>query len=264
MVSPAARQGYRPGVTFDVAADAYASFMGRFAGPLAEQFVELAGLEPGWRVLDVGCGPGTVTAVLVERLGADRVAAVDPSPRFVPAVRELLPDVDVREGAAEDLPFADATFDAAVCQLVVPFMADPVRGLSEMGRVVRPGGVVAACAWDFEHGPVQVFWRAAEELAPGATVAIDLAGAREGHLAALMAAAGLVAARSTDLTVHVEIATFEEWWAPFAFRIGPAGEYYATLTTAERSALRTRCADLLPDEPFEIHGTARAATARKP
>jgi SAM-dependent methyltransferase len=251
-------------VTFDVAADAYASFMGRFAAPLAEKFVDLVGLQRGWRVLDVGCGPGTVTAVLAQRLGADRVAALDPSPSFVPAVRERLPDVDVREGAAEDLPFADATFDAAVCQLVVPFMADAVRGLSEMGRVVLPGGVVAACAWDFERGPVQVFWRAAEELAPGAAAAIDLAGAREGHLAELMTAAGLQDTRSTTLTVRVEIATFEEWWAPFAYRIGPAGEYFATLTTPQQSALRTRCGKLLAREPIEITGLARAATARRP
>ena len=223
-------RGYRPEVTFDVAADAYASFMGRFAAPLAEQFVDLVELEPGNRVLDVGCGPGTVTAVLARRLGSDHVAAVDPSPSFVPAVRERLPDVDVREGAAEDLPFADASFDVALCQLVVPFMADAVRGLSEMGRVVRHGGVVAACAWDFASGPVQTFWRAADELAPGASAAIDLAGAREGHLAELMTAAGLQVTRSAELTVHVEIATFEEWWAPFAYRIGPAGEYFATLT----------------------------------
>src|SRR4051794_38429233 len=117
--------------------------MGRFAAPLAWQFVELAGCQPGWRGVDVGCGPGTVTGVLVERLTAGHVAAADPSPSFVSAVRERLPGVDVREAAAEDLPFPDASFDAALCQLVVPFMDDPVRGLSEMGRVARPGGVVA-------------------------------------------------------------------------------------------------------------------------
>jgi SAM-dependent methyltransferase len=181
----------------------------------------------------------------------------------VPAVRERLPDVDVRESAAEDLPFADASFDVAVAQLVVPFMADPVRGLSEMRRVVRPGGTVAACAWDFEQGPVQVFWHAAEELFPGAAAAIDLPGAREGQLAELMTAAGLEDARSTTLGVRVEIRTFEEWWAPFAFRIGPAGEYFATLTGDERQALRTRCTELLPEEPIEIAGMARAATWRR-
>ena len=101
------------------------------------------------------------------------------------------------------------------------------------------------------------------ELAPGATAVIDLAGAREGHLAQLMTAAGLEFTRSAELTVHVEIATFEEWWAPFAYRIGPAGEYFATLSPGEQSALRALSAELLPREPIEISGVARAATATR-
>ena len=159
---------------FDVTADAYASFMGRFSEPLARQLVDLLDPAPGDRALDVGCGPGTLTAVLADRLGAEQLSAVDPSPSFVLAVRALLPEVDVRDGAAEELPFGDEVFDLATAQLVVPFMADPVRGLSEMRRVVRPGGLVAACAWDLHHGPVQVLWRAADELFPGASSAIDL------------------------------------------------------------------------------------------
>jgi ubiquinone/menaquinone biosynthesis C-methylase UbiE len=167
-------------VTFDVAADAYVSFMGRYSAPLAELFVDLVAARPGRRVLDVGCGPGTVTSVLVERLGADHVAAVDPSPTLASAARARFPAVDVRAAAAEELPFDDGAFEAAVAQLVVPFMADPVRGLSEMARVVRPGGSVAACAWDAEHGPVAPFWRAADELDRGAARAMRLLGSREG------------------------------------------------------------------------------------
>jgi trans-aconitate methyltransferase len=250
-------------VGFDASADAYARFMGRFSEPLARQLVDLIGPTPGDRALDVGCGPGTLTAVLADRLGANRVAAVDPSPTFVPAVRDLLPAVDVREGTAEERPFGDAEFDVVTAQLVVPFMADPVRGLAEMRRVVRPGGTVAVCAWDLEHGPVQVFWRAAEELFPGASAAIDLPGARDGQLAELMAAAGLEVERSTTLKVAVRISTFLQWWAPFAFGIGPAGEYFASLTDSERERLRARCAEVLPDEPLEITGVARAATSRR-
>jgi hypothetical protein len=111
---------------------------------------------------------------------------------------------------------------------------------------------------------VQEFWRAAEELVPGAAAAVDLPGAREGQLARLMTTAGLADIASTTLTVHVEVATFEEWWSPFSYRIGPAGEYFATLTAAQRSALRDRCAELLPDEPIQITGVAHAATARRP
>jgi trans-aconitate methyltransferase len=74
-------------VTFDVTADSYARFMGRFSEPLAVQFAKLAGVRAGQRVLDVGCGPGALTAQLVERLGAGAVWAIDPSGSFVAAVR---------------------------------------------------------------------------------------------------------------------------------------------------------------------------------
>jgi trans-aconitate methyltransferase len=248
---------------FDVTADAYASFMGRFSEPLARQLVDLLDPSPGDRALDVGCGPGTLTSVLAERLGGDQLAAVDPSPSFVQAVRALLPEVDVRDGAAEELPFGDEVFDLVTAQLVVPFMADPARGLSEMRRVVRRGGTVAACAWDLDDGPVHVLWRAADELLPGASAAIDLPGARDGQLAALMTAAGLDVLLSTTISVRVQIATFEEWWAPFSFGIGPAGEYVAGLTDGDRERLRARCLELLPDEPLEIVGVARVATSRR-
>lgn len=89
---------------------------------------------------DVGCGPGALTGVLVERLGADHVRAVDPSEPFVEACRERFPGVDVRQGAAESLPFEDASCDVAAACLVVHFMTDPVAGVAEMGRVTRTGG----------------------------------------------------------------------------------------------------------------------------
>ena len=129
--------------------------------------------------------------------------------------------------------------------------------------MVRRGGTVAACAWDFAHGPVHVLGRAADELFPGASAAIDLPGARDGQLADLMTRAGLQVRLSTTLSVRVQIATFEEWWAPFSFGIGPAGEYVATLTDGDRQRLRARCVDLLPEEPLEIVGVARVATSRR-
>ena len=132
-------------MSFNVTADAYARFMGRFSEPLAAQFIEYAGVRAGQRAVDVGCGPGVLTAPLVERLGADSVAAIDPSAPFIEVVRERWPGIDVRAGDAEHLPFADDDFDLALAQLVVHFMTDPVAGLREMGRVTRPGGVVAAC-----------------------------------------------------------------------------------------------------------------------
>jgi ubiquinone/menaquinone biosynthesis C-methylase UbiE len=133
-------------VSFEVSAGAYLQFMGRYSEPLAGRFADLAEVRRGQRVLDVGCGPGALTAELADRVGAGAVSAAEPSASFVAAVRERLPGVDVRLAAAERLPFPDGAFDAAMAQLVVHFMADPVQGLREMARVTRPGGLVAWAA----------------------------------------------------------------------------------------------------------------------
>ena len=156
---------------FEVAAEKYDRFMGRYSMPLAPKLVELAGIAPGQRVLDVGCGPGALTTALAERVGAENVSAVDPSAPFVAAARERNPGADVREAAAEQLPFGDDDFDAALAQLVVHFMADPRQGIREMARVTRPGGVVAASVWDHGggRGPLSPFWAAARRFDPGFT-----------------------------------------------------------------------------------------------
>src|SRR5215212_205106 len=104
--------------------------MGRYSIKLSPGLADLAGVVAGQRVIDVGCGPGALTAELVERLGAANVVAVDPSDSFVAAARARHPDVDVRQESAEALPFADDSFDAALAQLVVNFMSDPVAGLA--------------------------------------------------------------------------------------------------------------------------------------
>jgi SAM-dependent methyltransferase len=249
-------------VSFDVSAEAYARFMGRYSEPLAVQFADLAGVGRGQWALDVGSGPGALTAELVRRLGADAVCAVDPSASFAAAVRERLPGVDVRLSAAEQLPFPNAMFDAALAQLVVHFMADPVAGLCEMSRVTRPGGTVAACVWDHagDRGPLSVFWRAVRELDPAANDESGLAGAREGHLATLFAQAGFSGVRASVLTVRVRYASIAEWWEPYTLGVGPAGTYVASLSPPHAAALREQCQRLLPAGPITVDATAWAAT----
>jgi ubiquinone/menaquinone biosynthesis C-methylase UbiE len=249
-------------VSFDVAADAYDRFMGRYSVHLAPQLADLAGVEPDQRVLDVGCGPGALTAELVDRLGAASVSAVDPSEPFVVAVRERLPGVDVGLAPAEDLPFDDGAFDAALAQLVVHFMRDPVRGLGEMARVTRAGGVVAACVWNHASGdgPLATFWQAARDLDLNVVDESNLAGAREGHLAELFGQAGLREVEQHVLEVRVEHATFDEWWEPYTLGVGPAGSYVAGLDEEARARLRERCRESLPPAPFVQ--TARAWAAR--
>jgi SAM-dependent methyltransferase len=249
-------------VTFSVAADAYDRFMGRYSAPLAPRFAEFAGVGVGEHVLDVGCGPGALTAELVSRAAA--VSAVDPSESFVAAARTRHPNVDVRRAAAEELPFADREFDAALAQLVVHFMADAVAGLREMARVTRAGGVVAACVWDHAGGggPLAAFWDAAHELEPDADDESRLAGARRGHLTELFAAAGLSEIEEAAISADVEHPTFEEWWEPFTLGVGPAGAFVAQLDAAGQARLRELCRKRLPAAPFTVSARAWAARGR--
>jgi len=249
-------------VSFAVGADAYDRFMGRYSVPLAPHFADFAAVAAGQRALDVGCGPGALTAELVERLGAAAVSAVDPSEPFVAAARERHPGVTVRRAAAEQLPFGDQAFDAALAQLVVHFMADPVAGLREMARVTRNRGVVAACVWDHAggQGPLSPFWEAARELDPDVEDESQLAGAREGHLSELFEAARLHEIEESVLSVDVEQPSFEEWWEPFTLGVGPAGAYAAGLDAERQARLRALCRERLPAAPFVL--TARAWAAR--
>jgi len=237
--------------------------MGRFSQPLAVQFAQLAGLRAGQRALDVGCGPGALTAGLVQRLGSRAISAIDPSASFVAAVRDRFPEIGVVRGVAERLPFADRTFDATLAQLVVHFMTDAVCGLAEMARVTRPGGTVAACVWDHAGGtgPLGAFWQAVHDLDPGARDEAALPGAREGHLAELCAAAGLQQIQPGSLTVEIRFETFTDWWEPFTLGVGPAGAYVSQLGQAQREDLRTRCAQLLPPAPFQLSASAWSVRA---
>ncbi|MDC7121514.1 class I SAM-dependent methyltransferase [Cellulomonas fimi] len=248
---------------FDVGADAYDRFMGRFSQPLAALFADALGVGAGERVLDVGSGPGALTSRLVERAGAEHVTAVDPTEAFVAAVRERLPGVDVRRAPAEALPFEDDTFDAALAQLVVHFMADPVAGLGEMRRVTRPGGTVAASVWDQEErGPLTAFWRAARALDPRVRGESDLAGVRRGHLASLMRDAGVAGVEEGELTVSLTFASFEDWWEPFTLGVGPAGRHVRLVDDATRSRLRDLCALELGPPPFTVDATAWCVRGR--
>lgn len=247
-------------MSFDVAATAYDDFMGRYSRLLAAQMADLAGVRAGQRVLDVGCGPGALTAELVERLGPEHVAAVEPSAPFVEAIRQRFPGVAIQQASAESLPFPDGAFDAALAQLVVHFMADPVAGLVEMKRVTRPRGVVAACVWDHGggKGPLSLFWQAAHELDPDVKDESGLAGAFEGSLASLFRAAGLRDLVETVVSADLEHQSFEEWWEPFTRGVGPAGSYTAGLDPERQAQLREACRRLLPAGSFVLPARAWA------
>jgi SAM-dependent methyltransferase len=244
-------------VSFVVSPEAYARFMGRYADPLAEVFVAFAGVGRAAKVLDVGCGPGALTAHL-RSVGAE-VAAIDPSPPFVDAIRTRFPDMDVRQGTAEEMPYDTGVFDAALAQLVVHFMTDPVAGTRQMARVTRPEGVVAACVWDGPAGALAPFWDAVHVIDPDAEDEALLSGAHRGHLTEIFEAAGLHAVEEDAIAVDVVHPTFEEWWEPYTYGVGPAGDYVKSLDVDARARLEAVARERLGSGPFTVTAAAWAA-----
>lgn len=250
--------------TFRASADAYDALVGRYSPQLASALIDFAGIEPGICALDVGCGTGALTAALAGRLETANVAAADPSEPFVEACRERLPGVEVVVAGAEALPFSNATFDAALAQLVVNFMADAEAGVREMARVTRPGGVVASCVWDYagEMTLLRAFWDAAREVDPAGAAAADegvvMRWCGEGELADLWRAAGLSDVRFAPLSVSASYADFEDLWWPLPTGVAPSGAFCKSLDEDRRGALHDAYRRRLGvgDAPFEL--TARA------
>ena len=249
-------------MSFAVGADAYDRFMGRYSMPLAPTFADLAAVDGGQRVLDVGCGPGALTAELAERVGPKAVAAVDPAGQFVAALRERHPGVEVQRAAAEQLPFDDGTFDATLAQLVVHFMAQPVTGLREMARVTRRDGVVAACVWDHAGGggPLSVFWEAVHELDADAADESQLPGAREGHLGQLFREAGCCArSRRACCRSTSSIRRSRSGGRPTRSASGRQACTSPGSSQIGRPSSVERCRELLPEAPFVVSARAWAA-----
>jgi SAM-dependent methyltransferase len=248
---------------------AYDRFMGRYSRPLAVSFADAAGVVAGQSALDVGCGPGALTGVLADRLGAGSVSAFDPSPPFVAECMARHPGVEVRLGQAEAVPFAAGSFDRVLAQLVLHFVSDPVRVASEFRRVLRPEGVAAACVWDLASGMEMLrhFWDAAlviDPAAPDEARTLRFGGA--GEIAELFARAGLSDVAETTLRVHSTYASFEELWSGFLAGIGPAGSYCLSLAEHRRAALRDELFHRLgsPTGTFTLAATARCVSGRSP
>lgn len=251
-------------MTFAVAGEAYDRFMGRYSRELAPRFMDFAGIEPGLSVIDVGCGPGALTKTLAERVGAGHVAAVDPSEPFVAACAERVPGADVRQAAAEELPWPDGAFDAALSQLVINFLRDAPAGAAEMRRVVPPGGIAAACTWDYGDGMqmLRAFWDAAKALAPDAPDESGMRYRTSEELAELWRGAGFADVETGSLTVETTYTGFEDFWQPITFGVGPAGAYYKELGAERQAVLRDRLYERLgsPAGPFTL--SARAGAVR--
>ncbi len=258
---PAVAEGAR---TFRTSAHMYDRHVGRYAAALSAALIETAGVQPGQRVLDVGCGPGGLASALAGLVGAQRVAAVDPSGPFVDACRERVPGADVRHGSAESLPFQDAEFDAVLSQLVVNFMTDAPAGVAEMRRVARSGGTVASCVWDYagEMTFLRRFWDAAIALDPDGAGPLDegvsMRWCSPEELHALWHESGLQDVETGALVVSAAYESFDDLWQPLAAGVAPSGAYCASLDPDRQAALRAELHRRLGSPAREFELTARA------
>ena len=249
---------------FEVSETSYDNFMGRYSMRLAPLFADFAGVEAGQKALDVGAGTGALTADLVRR-GAE-VAAADPSPPFVAALERRFPEIEVRSAPAEELPWPDASFDVALAQLVLTFMRDAPSGVAEMRRVVRPGGVVAACMWDREGMDMLAAVRRAQVVvSPTGTTEVGTLYRSREEIEGLFAGDGFTDVQTTLLEVEREYSGFDEFWDTLADGAGPAGAWVKALDDETRAKAREEIHRQVgaPNGAFTLHGRAWATRATR-
>ena len=249
-------------------ADSYEQIMGRWSRRLAPLFVEHAGAAAGERLLEVGCGTGSLTFTLARTVDFAELTAIDYAQVYVDAARarNVDPRVRIEQGDAAKLGFPDARFDRALSLLVLHFVADPAGAVAEMRRVVRPGGVVAAAVWDSGGGmaAMRMFWDTAAVLDPAAADlrgrAMSKAVTGPDGLARLFRETGLAQVDERSLLIRMEHAGFADYWEPLLRGEGPIGAYVAGLDATARARLERHLRDAYlaggPDGPRSFTAVA--------
>ena len=255
-------------------AAAYERFMGQWSAQLARLFAAFA-LAPGsGRVLDVGCGTGSMIQAIRERdPEAAVVVGIDPSPEFVGFSRSRFTDkyITIEQGSALDLPYPDGAYDHSVSCLVFHLLPDPKRAAREMRRVTRAGGTVAACTWNLAAlERTAILWEEQIKLDPAAEQHRETARhcSRDGELTSVWKNAGLENVEETDFRMTMGFDSFDDLWLPILDGVGPTGAYVAKLPAPAQRALRDALYDrLLGDRgggPIRLRARALAVKGIAP
>jgi len=256
-------------------ATAYERLMGRWSERLAPLFLDFAAVRDDGRVLDVGCGTGALVDAVVKRGAGSTVVGIDPSQPFIDYARQRFPEerfsFDCGDGMG--LPYPDASFDCSLSLLVFMFIPQPEKAASEMRRVTRQGGTVAACVWDSGGGGMEmarIFWEEAVTLDPAAATGPErnVRCNRSGELTKVWRAAGLKDVVEVPLEIRTDFSSFDDYWAPYNSGVGPQGVYNDRLSAAQRGALREALRRRLlgdrADGPFSLRAGAWAVRGTVP
>jgi SAM-dependent methyltransferase len=248
-------------IRFDDGA-AYERYMGRWSRLAGNVFLEWLPPQPGLRWLDVGCGNGAFTELIVESCAPASVEGIDPSPEQLAyaRARPALGGVQFREADAMALPFQDDAFDVAVMPLVIFFVPDPAKGVGEMVRVVGPGGLVSAYAWDMAGNgfPYESLRAEMHEFGMSVPTPPSPESSAIDALQALWEGAGLAAVETRPITVQRTFAHFEDYWT--AVHGGPSvSKRLASMAPRDHAALKARMQQrLAADASGRISCSARA------
>jgi len=226
-------------------AASYDRFMGRWSSKLAPLFAKFARIRDGDRVLDVGCGTGSLIQAVANLNSQSEIVGIDPSPGFIAHAHQRFTDprISLDQGSAFELPYPARSFDHALSMLVFHLISTPDRAAKEMRRVTKPGGTVAACTWDGAGGMelTSIFWSEAIRLDPAAETRPERGvGNLKGQLSELWKATGIHNAEETSIDIRMDFASFDDYWLPYLTGVGPTGVYVAGLSNEDRDALRER------------------------
>lgn len=245
--------------------EAYDRHTGRFSRLLAGKFIGFAGVEDGERSLDVGCGTGSLIFTMAASTRRSEIFGIDSSASFIEYARSRAkePRLTFEVGSALSLPYPDASFDRCLSLLVIQFIQDIRRAVSEMRRVTRPGGVVAACVWDRDGDELHlVFWDSAAELDPEVEHLRDTRAYVSGQLSKLWVESGFHGVEEEMFVILPEFKSFDEFWRPLAGGEGLSGTYLRGLSPDGQEALRGRLRQRVlgagPDRSFKLKAVARA------
>lgn len=246
--------------------DPYEKFMGRWSTLVAQTFLDWLNIPTGRRWLDVGCGTGSLSKLILESRQPKEIICLDSSSDFISSAQRSIvhPQVRFKIGLAQSLDLDSNSVDAVVSGLALNFVPHPKAAVSEMLRVTKPEGKISIFLWDYADGMemLRYFWDAAVELDESAEEfdeGIRFPLCREGQLEVLVRNAGLSEVSATPIEVTTKFQDFDDYWLPFLGNVGPAPSYAMSLNQEGKQRLENKLRESLPiDENGSISLTARA------